>query len=72
MRRIATQFGAILGMSLLLAGGCASRDKTVDVTVAVDFGPADRADLKKTVAVPERSTVFDALRNAFPVVTSGR
>jgi hypothetical protein len=74
MKLIATQFGAIslLGFFLLLIGGCASKDKATEVTVAVDFGPANRAALQRTVAVPERSTVFDALRNAFPVVTSGR
>jgi len=74
MKLSATQFGAIslLGFFLLLIGGCAPKDKATEVTVAVDFGPAKQKELKKTVAVPERSTVFDALRSAFPVVTSGR
>jgi hypothetical protein len=74
MKRIATQFGAIplLGFFLLLTGGCVSRDKPIESTVAVDFGPANRVELQKTVTVPERSTVIDALKSAFPVVTSGR
>jgi hypothetical protein len=72
MKRIMTQRGALLGLFLLLAAGCSSRENSVETAVTVDFGPADRAALKKTVAVPERSTVFEALRTAFPVVTSGR
>jgi|GEM_PF-6075069 hypothetical protein len=52
--------------------GCARSDKTVDVTVAVDFGPAGRPPLEKKVAVSERGTVFDALRGAFYIATSGR
>jgi hypothetical protein len=73
MKRIAIKFGAarFLGFFLLLAA-CASAGKTIDVTVAVDFGPAERAEIQKIVAVAERSSVFDALRAAFPVVTSGR
>jgi hypothetical protein len=62
----------LLGLLLLLTGGCVSRDKKIDAMVAVDFGPANRVGLEKTVAVPERSTVFDALKSTFPVVTSGR
>jgi hypothetical protein len=73
MKRIAIKFAAvrILGFFLLLAA-CASTGKTIDVTVAVDFGPANRAKLQKTVAVPESSTVLDALKSAYPIVTSGR
>jgi hypothetical protein len=62
----------LLGLVLLLTGGCVSGEKKIDATVAVDFGPANRAGLQKTVAVPESSTVFDALKSAFQVVTSGR
>ena len=71
MKQIARQFGVLFGFILLL-GGCVSKDKTIEVTVAADFGPVDRAKLQQTVAVPERSTVFDALRTAFAVVISGR
>ncbi|HEY1371136.1 MAG TPA: hypothetical protein VGH50_01600 [Candidatus Binatia bacterium] len=52
--------------------GCARSDKTRYVTVAVDFGPAGRPPLEKRVAVSERGTVFDALRGAFYIATSGR
>ena len=65
---------AVLAVVFLLAAlhGCAPHDKTIDITVAVDFGPADRPPLEKKVAVSERGTVFDALRGAFYVATSGR
>lgn len=53
-------------------GSCRSQEKSIDVTVMLDFGPVSRPQLEKKVAVPEGSTVFDALRAAFPVVTSGR
>jgi hypothetical protein len=73
MKPIAKSSGAALFIGIfLLIGGCVSKDKTIEVTVAADFGPVDRAGLQKTVVVPERSTVFDALRTAFPIVTSGR
>jgi hypothetical protein len=52
--------------------GCGRDDKTIEVTVAVDFGPADPPPLEKKVSLPEPSTVFDALRGAFAVATSGR
>lgn len=68
----ASSFLWCLGVLLSLSGGCQSGAKTVEVSVAVDFGPAGRPEAEKTVAVPERSTVFEALRAAFPVVTSGR
>lgn len=61
-----------LGLLSFLAAGCQSGDNAMKVSVAVDFGPAKRAAVEKTIAVFERSTVFDALRSAFPVVTSGR
>ncbi|MGH7848467.1 MAG: hypothetical protein ACREQW_25290 [Candidatus Binatia bacterium] len=69
--RITMSASFLLAVFLLL-GGCQPGDPSVAVTVAVDFGPANRTALEKTVAVPERSTVFEALRSAFPVVTSGR
>jgi hypothetical protein len=53
-------------------GGCAQSGKNVDVSVAVDFGPAARPLAEKTVAIASGSTVFEALRAAFPVATSGR
>jgi hypothetical protein len=68
----ATAFIWHVGLFILLAAGCQSRDSTMEVSVVVDFGPAGRSELQKPVAVSERSTVFDALRAAFPVVTSGR
>ncbi len=61
-------FAFILGLS-----ACGPKDeKSVDVTVILDFGPATRPQLQKEVKVPERSTVFETLKAAFPVVTSGR
>jgi hypothetical protein len=53
-------------------GGCGQSGKKVDVSVAVDFGPAGRPLAEKTVGVALGSTVFEALRAAFPVATSGR
>lgn len=44
----------------------------VEVAVSVDFGPISRPPLETTVTLAEKSTVFDALRLAFPVATSGR
>jgi len=61
-----------LGVLLLLSVGCQSGAKTMEVSAAVDFGPANRPERLTRVAVPEKSTAFDALRSAFPVVTSGR
>lgn len=74
MKRIPTLKAAVLflGFFLLPIAGCLSREKNTEVTVSVDFGPTNRPQLQKTVTVPEKSTVFDALRSAFPVVTSGR
>jgi len=42
----------------------------VEVTITIDFGPAGRQPMEVTVSLPERSTVFDALSIAVPVVTS--
>jgi predicted small lipoprotein YifL len=52
--------------------GCGQSGKKLDVSVALDFGPAERPRAEKTVAVALGSTVFEALRAAFPVATSGR
>jgi len=53
-------------------GGCGQSGKKLDVSVAVDFGPAARPLAEKAVAIASGSTVFEALRAAFPVATSGR
>lgn len=58
--------------ALFAVGGCGQSEKKVSVSVAVDFGPAGRELAEKTVAVMSGSTVFEALRAAFPVATSGR
>jgi Domain of unknown function (DUF4430) len=44
--------------------------KTIEVTVVVDFGSTTMRRIEKTLTIPEKSTVFDALRAAVPVVTS--
>jgi hypothetical protein len=56
----------------LIASNIAAAAQNVDVTVAVDFGPMARPPLDKAVTLAEKSTVFDALRVAFPIETSGR
>ena len=45
-------------------------NKTIEVTVIVDFKSQTQRPIEKTLTVPEKSTVFDALSNAVPVVTS--
>jgi hypothetical protein len=62
-----TLFGAVVGF-----GGCGPSGNKVQVSVVVDFGPAWQPQDEKTVVLLERSTVFEALRAAFPVATSGR
>jgi hypothetical protein len=42
------------------------------VSVTIDFGSAGRDALEATVTLADRSTVFDALRIAVPVITSPR
>jgi len=49
-----------------------AENKIIEVTVTIDFGPADRREIEKIVSVHEKSTVLDALMNAIPVVTSNR
>ena len=61
-----------LATAVVALGGCGQSGKQVDVSVAVDFGQAARPLAEKTVAIASGSTVFDALRAAFPVATSGR
>lgn len=60
-------FGAVLGL-----GGCGPSGNRVQVSVVVDFGPAGQPQDEMTIVVSERSTVFEALRVAFPAGTSGR
>jgi Domain of unknown function (DUF4430) len=45
-------------------------DKTIEVTVVIDFGSNPQCHMEKTVTIPEKSMVFDALSVAAPVVTS--
>jgi hypothetical protein len=45
-------------------------DKTIEVTVVIDFGSTVPRRIEKTVVVFEKSTVFDALSVAVPVITS--
>jgi len=42
----------------------------IEVTVTIDFGPANRQPVEAKLSLAERNTVFDALRIAVPVVTS--
>ena len=42
----------------------------IEVTVVVDFRSRTQLSIEKTVTMPEKSTVFDALSAAVPVVTS--
>ncbi|HEY1269561.1 MAG TPA: hypothetical protein VGH16_20040 [Candidatus Binatia bacterium] len=72
MKIVASNRAFLAALLFFAANGCAWSDKTVDVTVAVDFGSAGRPPLEKTVAVSKRGTVFDALRGAFYIATSAR
>jgi hypothetical protein len=65
-------FLLLLIAAFLNLSACTSQEKKIEVTVIADFGPANRPEVQKKVAVLERSTVFEALRAAFPVATSGR
>jgi Domain of unknown function (DUF4430) len=42
----------------------------IDITVTIDFGPAGRRRFEKTVTVPEKSTVLEALIQSAPVITA--
>jgi hypothetical protein len=44
----------------------------IRVTLTIDFGPARKPRCEKMLAVPEKSTVLEALSIAVPVVTSPR
>jgi hypothetical protein len=57
---------------LLSFTGCRPSERVIEVSVAIDFGPATKPAVEKKVAVVEAGTVFEALRRAFPIVTSGR
>ena len=62
----------LVPLIVVALGGCGQSGKTLDVSVAVEFGSAARPLAQKAVAVASGSTVFEALRAAFPVATSGR
>jgi Domain of unknown function (DUF4430) len=47
-----------------------SDNKTIEATVVIDFRSKTRLPIEKTVTIHEKSTVFDALSAAVPVVTS--
>ncbi len=68
-----TQYSLLL--LILLGSGlsaCQKPEHEVSVTVAVDFGPVGKPGIEKAVKLPAKSTVFEAPREAFPVVTSTR
>lgn len=44
----------------------------IDVTMTIDFGPAQRSPFDVVVAVPEKSTVLDVLLQRLPVTTYPR
>lgn len=65
--------GVLALLAVLLTGGPGhAHPRPVQVSVAVDFGPAGRPPLEKSVQLAARSTVFEALRAAYRVTTSGR
>ncbi len=75
MARMVSRTGYSLLLLVLLVSGlsaCQQPEHEVSVTVAVDFGPAGKSQVEKAVQLPAKSTVFDALREAYPVVTSAR
>ena len=45
-------------------------NKAIEVTVVIDFGLKTEPLIEKTITMPEKSTVFDALSTAVPVATS--
>jgi hypothetical protein len=49
-----------------------AKNKTITVTITIDFGPVNREGIEKSVTVPEKSTVLDALNIAAPMVTLPR
>jgi uncharacterized protein DUF4430 len=44
----------------------------IEVTVTIDFGPAERQSFEAVVAVPEKSTVLDVLLYSVPIATFPR
>jgi hypothetical protein len=44
----------------------------IEVTVTIDFGLTGKRQFEKTAAVPETSTVLDALMALVPIATSPR
>ena len=44
----------------------------IQVTLIIDFGPAAKPRREKTIMVPEKSTVLDALSRAAHVITLPR
>jgi hypothetical protein len=47
-----------------------AKNETIEVTVVIDFRSKAQPVIEKTLAILEKSTVFDALSAAAPVVTS--
>ena len=45
-------------------------NKTIEAKVVIDFRSETQLPIKKTVTMPEKSSVFDALSAAAPVITS--
>jgi hypothetical protein len=45
-------------------------EKTIRVTIVIDFSSQATGRIQKTVTIPQKSTVFDTLRVATPVITS--
>ena len=45
-------------------------NEIIEVTVVVDFRSKTQRPIEKTLTIPEKSTVFDALSAVVPVVTS--
>ncbi|MBI3323102.1 MAG: DUF4430 domain-containing protein [Candidatus Omnitrophica bacterium] len=52
---------------LLLLAGCATAREPFDVTLEVDFGPADRPAVREVVQVERGATPQDATGKVFPV-----
>lgn len=47
-----------------------ANNKTIEVTITIDFGPVDRERIEKSVTIPVKSTVLDALSLSVPVATA--
>lgn len=45
-------------------------NKTIEAKVVIDFRSETQLPIKKTVTMPEKSSVFDALSATVPVITS--